>query len=209
MPITVKGVKHDQTAALMTLTGHAYKNNMESDNTTPDGLKRNLVNLAQYRDKQTFILLYDYFAPRLKNHLMLKGAHTEMAEELVQETMLSVWRHCASYNPDKATASTWIFRIARNLWIDRLRKEKPGFTVLMDTYPDLGYEPSLAAADSVKLMQAIEELPRQQAQLVYKVYYEGKSHREISDDMDIPLGSVKSGLRLAFGKLRKQIGGES
>lgn len=187
-------------------TAIAYKNNMESDSTTPEALRQNLVDLAKYRDRQLFVHLYDYFAPRLKNHLIRKGAHGEIAEELVQETMLSVWRHCASYNPDKATASTWIFRIARNLWIDRMRKEKPGFTVQMDVYPEMGFEPSHASADSEKLIQAINSLSHQQSQLVYKVYFEGKSHREIADDMDIPLGSVKSGLRLAFVKLRKQIG---
>ncbi|AMO57723.1 sigma-70 family RNA polymerase sigma factor [Endozoicomonas montiporae] len=187
-------------------TAIAYKNNMESDNTTPDALRQNLVDLARYRDKQLFVRLYDYFAPRLKNHLIRKGAHSEMAEELVQEAMLSVWRHCGSYNPDKATASTWIFRITRNLWIDRMRKDKPGFIVPMEVYPDFGFEPSYASADSDKLRQAINSLPNQQSQLVYKVYFEGKSHREIADDMDIPLGSVKSGLRLAFDKLRKQIG---
>ena len=201
-------------AANMISTANAYKNNMESDSstkgsardTTPEALKQNLVDLAKYRDKQLFVVLYDYFAPRLKNHLVRKGAHSEMAEELVQEAMLSVWRRCGSYNPDKATASTWIFRIARNLWIDRLRKEKPGFTVSMDVYPEMGFEPSHAVADSDKLKQAISNLPHQQSQLVYKVYFEGKSHREIADDIDIPLGSVKSGLRLAFGKLRNQIG---
>ena len=179
---------------------------MEPDRTTPDALKQNLVDLAKYRDKQLFIILYDYFAPRLKHHLIQKGAHSEMAEELVQEAMLSVWRHCGSYDPGKATASTWIFRIARNLWIDRLRKEKPGFTVPLDVYPETGFEPSFASADSGRLQQAIRNLPHQQSQLVYKVYFEGKSHREIAEDMDIPLGSVKSGLRLAFGKLRNQIG---
>ena len=190
----------------MIFTVIAYKHNMESDDTTPETIRQNLVDLGKYRDRQLFVRLYDYFAPRLKNHLIRKGAHADVAEELVQETMLSVWRHCDSYNPDKAAVSTWIFRIARNLWIDRMRKEKPGFTVPMDVYPEMGFEPSDAPADSDKLVQAISNLPHQQSQLVYKVYFEGKSHREIADDMDIPLGSVKSGLRLAFDKLRKQIG---
>lgn len=183
---------------------------MDSENShseMPDKLKQSLVDLGRYRDKQTFALLYSFFAPRLKRHLMTKGAHGEMAEELVQETMLSVWRHCKSYDPEKSTASTWIFRIARNLWIDRLRKEKADLMTPLDNYPESHFEPAMTELDSEKIKSALKSLPQQQAQLVYKVYYEGKSHREISEDMDMPLGSVKSGLRLAFNKLRSQAGG--
>lgn len=173
---------------------------------TPDSLKSTLVDLAKYRDKQLFIQLYDHFAPRLKSHLMQKAVSEPMAEELVQECMLSVWRHCGSYNPDKATASTWIFRIARNLWIDRLRKDKPDRISSLDSYPDMPFTPEMSQMDSGALRSALKKLPPQQAQLVYQVYYAGKTHREISDEMDIPLGSVKSGLRLALNKLRNQVG---
>ena len=168
-----------------------------------------LVELAKSRDKKLFMQLYDYFAPRLKSFLVRKGANEELAEELVQEALLSVWRKTSSYDPDKATASTWIFRIARNLWIDRLRKEKPDMLSPLNSYPEAGYTPSLAVCDSGRLKEAMDALPQQQAQLVYKVYYEGKSHREIAEDMDMPIGSVKSGLRLAFDKLRVRIGGGS
>lgn len=168
-----------------------------------------LVDLAKSRDKKLFMQIYDYFAPRLKSFLVRKGANEELAEELVQEALLSVWRKTSSYDPAKATASTWIFRIARNLWIDRLRKEKPDKLSPLNSYPEAGYTPSLAACDSGRLKDALGALPQQQAQLVYKVYYEGKSHREIAEDMDMPIGSVKSGLRLAFDKLRVRIGGES
>ncbi len=168
-----------------------------------------LVELAKSRDKKLFMQLYDYFSPRLKSFLVRKGANEELAEELVQEALLSVWRKTSSYDPDKATASTWIFRIARNLWIDRLRKEKPDMLSPLNSYPEADYTPSLAVCDSGRLKEAMDALPQQQAQLVYKVYYEGKSHREIAEDMDMPIGSVKSGLRLAFDKLRVRIGGGS
>ncbi|WP_196221496.1 sigma-70 family RNA polymerase sigma factor [Sansalvadorimonas verongulae] len=165
-------------------------------------LNRTLVDLGKYRDKQLFLSVYDYFAPRLKSHLMGRGAHSEQAEELVQEAMLAVWKHCGNFNPDKAAASTWVFRITRNLWIDRMRKDKSHLMSPIDNYPEPTYTPSLVAADSDKLKQAIARLPQSQAQLVYKVYYEGKTHREIADENNMPLGSVKSGLRLAFEKLR-------
>ncbi|WP_448215703.1 sigma-70 family RNA polymerase sigma factor [Endozoicomonas sp. 2B-B] len=198
------------THDILMISPSTNKITMDSENShseMPDKLKQSLVDLGRYRDKQTFALLYSFFAPRLKRHLMTKGAHGEMAEELVQETMLSVWRHCKSYDPEKSTASTWIFRIARNLWIDRLRKEKADLMTPLDNYPESHFEPAMAELDSEKIKSALKSLPQQQAQLVYKVYYEGKSHREISEDMDMPLGSVKSGLRLAFNKLRSQAGG--
>lgn len=187
-------------------------NNMDSNVSvpvTPDHLKASLVDLARYRDKKLFIQLYDHFAPRLKSHLMSRGVTDEMAEDLVQETMLAVWRHCGSYNPDKAAASTWIFRIARNLWIDRLRKEKPEHSLTLDCYPEESFTPDVTLTDSDKMHEAMNHLPQQQAQLIYRVYYEGKTHREIAHEMDIPLGSVKSGIRLAFVKLRHYVGGES
>lgn len=187
-------------------------NSMDSKSYLAGGsadLSKVLVELSASRDKTLFIQLYDYFAPRLKSFLVQKGAGSEMAEELVQETMLSVWRKCERYDSAKANASTWIFRIARNLWIDRLRKEKPDCLSSLNSFPEVSFTPSLAVYDGDKLKLALDALPLQQAQLVYKVYYEGKSHREISEDMDIPLGSVKSGLRLAFGKLRDRIGVES
>lgn len=187
--------------------GRLDTNSMDSEHTDrADRLKQTLVDLGRYRDKQRFGLLYDFFAPRLKQFLMTRGAHSEMAEELVQEAMLSVWKHCSSYDPDKSTASTWIYRIARNLWVDRLRKEKAHLLSPLDNYPEADFLPQLTEPDSDKVKAAMKLLPQQQAQLVYMVYYDGKSHREIAESMNMPLGSVKSGLRLAFNKLRAQMG---
>ncbi|CAM3450107.1 sigma-70 family RNA polymerase sigma factor [Parendozoicomonas haliclonae] len=188
-------------------------NSSAPNNSAPDSINQKLVDLGRYRDKRLFLAIYDHFAPRLKSYLVGRGAHSEIAEELVQEAMLSVWRHSSTYNPDKATASTWIFRIARNLWIDRMRRDKAHLLTSLDScptdlYPDLSFQPSLAPLDGDTLKSAINNLPQQQAQLVYKVYYQGKTHREIADECDIPLGSVKSGLRLAFGKLKNALGGE-
>ncbi|WP_228550538.1 sigma-70 family RNA polymerase sigma factor [Endozoicomonas sp. OPT23] len=167
----------------------------------------NLVDLARYRSRSQFLVIYDFFAPRLKSYLIMRGAESSLAEELVQEAMLSVWRRCDSFDPEKATASTWIFTIARNLWIDHLRKFKPDRLSSLDCYEDISEPVETEFTDSHKLKQLIKNLPCQQAQLIHQVYFSGKTHREIADEMAIPLGSVKSGLRLAFEKLRKQLGG--
>ena len=169
-----------------------------------------LVDLARYRDKKLFLQLYDYFAPRLKTYLMRQGASEQIAEEVLQEAMLSVWRKCDSYDPSQSAVSTWIYRIARNQWIDHLRKEKPQLLSSIELYPEFNEIEELPEyhADKKQLKAAMDKLPINQAQLVYKSYYEGQSHREIANDLDIPLGSVKSGLRLAFKKLRSHMGGE-
>ncbi len=168
-----------------------------------------LVDLARYRDKQLFLKLYDHFAPRLKHYLIRQGATEEQSEEVLQEAMLSVWQNCASYDPEQSAVSTWIFRIARNQWIDHLRKVKPQLLASIDLYPEQSTDLPEYQADQKQLKAAMDTLPTNQAQLVFKAYYEGKSHREIAGDLDIPLGSVKSGLRLAFRKLRSYMGGES
>ncbi|WP_330925800.1 sigma-70 family RNA polymerase sigma factor [Candidatus Sororendozoicomonas aggregata] len=171
-----------------------------------------LSTMAQSRDKQLFIQLYDYFAPRLKRYLVNLGASDAIAEELLQETLLAVWYKCDSYNPAQAAASTWIFRIARNQWIDYLRKMKPHLFTAYELYPPMEQETvkdeEAAYADKTPVKEVLRQLPVIQAQLIYKSYYEGQSHRDIALALDMPLGSVKSGLRLAFKKLRKALGTE-
>ncbi len=171
-----------------------------------------LPTIAQSQDKQLFMQLYDYFAPRLKRYLVNLGASDSIAEDLLQETLLAVWRKCGSYDPAQATASTWIYRIARNQWIDYLRKMKPHLFTAYELYPPMeqgtvkGEE--VAYSDKTPVREALRQLPVAQAQLIYKSYYEGQSHRDIALALDMPLGSVKSGLRLAFKKLRKALGAE-
>ncbi|MDB2384350.1 sigma-70 family RNA polymerase sigma factor [Endozoicomonas sp.] len=176
-----------------------------------DYLRHTLVDLARYRDKKLFLQLYDYFAPRLKSYLMKQGANEEAAEDMLQEAMLSVWRKCDSYNPAQSAVSTWIYRIARNQWIDHLRKEKPQLLRSIELYPEVTQQTTIPEChdDQKQLVHALNALPTHQAQLVYKSYYEGQSHREIANALDMPLGSVKSGLRLAFKKLRRSMGGPS
>jgi RNA polymerase sigma-70 factor (ECF subfamily) len=161
-----------------------------------------LEQVAASRDKAAFMAFYDHFAPRLNSWLLSSTKNSSLAEELVQEAMLSVWRKAELFDSSKSSASTWLFRIARNLHIDYLRKEK---NRLRDSElrPDSEVTLFECNPDSSKIHQAMRDLPLQQAQVIYKSYFEGKSHQEISDDMDIPLGSVKSSLRLAFQKLSK------
>jgi RNA polymerase sigma-70 factor (ECF subfamily) len=164
-----------------------------------------LEQVAKTRDKHAFMRFYDHFAPRLNSWLLGLTKDAVLAEELVQESMLTVWRKAEQYNSAKAAASTWLFRIARNQYIDHIRRHlvrEKAKNALGESSEEVAFE---ANADAPRIHQAISKLPQQQAQVIYKSYFEGKSHQEIADDMDLPLGTVKSSLRLGFQKLSNEM----
>jgi RNA polymerase sigma-70 factor, ECF subfamily len=168
-----------------------------------------LAALAQSRDRADYARLFEHFAPRVKAYLIRLGMTPANAEELAQEALLSVWRKAHLFDPGKANASTWIFRLARNLCIDRLRREKIQFYELEydEPDPDARHDGEHAVL-ATRMAESIKALPEAQAQVLYLSYYEGRSHSDIAQAIGIPLGSVKSRLRLGFEKL-KQVWGES
>ncbi|WP_372864056.1 sigma-70 family RNA polymerase sigma factor [Spongiibacter sp.] len=165
-----------------------------------------MLKVAENRDKDSFMLLFDHFSPRVNAYLLGQGAAAAMAEDLTQEALLALWNKAHLYNREKAAVSTWLFRVARNLWIDRLRRQR-GIAYESDEnlVEAAASEPTLDA-DGERLLAVIAQLPRNQAQVVYKSYYEGKSHSEIALEAGMPLGSVKSSLRLAIRALRRHFG---
>ncbi|MCP4595503.1 sigma-70 family RNA polymerase sigma factor [Neptuniibacter sp.] len=162
-----------------------------------------LAQLAETKKKTLYIELFKHFAPKVKAYIIRLGLVETTAEELMQETMLAVWRKAHMYNRSKAAASTWIFTLARNLSIDWMRKQK---------YPEYGLEewheepdehnPGEEMVTSDRLNRAIAQLPEKQAQVIYMSFFEGRSHSDISDRLGVPLGSVKSRIRLASEKLK-------
>ncbi|MBU71361.1 MULTISPECIES: sigma-70 family RNA polymerase sigma factor [Spongiibacter] len=162
--------------------------------------------IANDRDKQSFMMLFDHFSPRVNAYLLGQGVEASMAEDLTQDALLALWNKAHLYKRDKAAVSTWLFRVARNLWIDKLRKQRgvayESEDSLVETYEP---EPSVNA-DGDRLKKLMEQLPNNQAQVVYKSYYEGKSHSEIAQETGMPLGSVKSSLRLAIRAFRQHFG---
>jgi RNA polymerase sigma-70 factor (ECF subfamily) len=169
---------------------------------------RCLEEVAKTGDRRQFMLLYDHFSPRLNAWLQGLTADPALAEDLVQETMLNIWRKACQYNSTKALASTWVFRIARNVYIDHLRRQQASkrSTVLVDEDALMVTVNYAEAIDAKPVRAAIKKLSVQQAQVLYQSYFAGQSHQEIAAAMDLPLGSVKSSLRLAFRKLSKIIG---
>jgi RNA polymerase sigma-70 factor, ECF subfamily len=166
--------------------------------------------IAQRRDKAAFAALFGAFAPRIKGFLIKTGSPASVAEELAQETMLTVWRKADLFDPAIGTPSAWIYAIARNLRIDRLRHDKNANFVLIYQVleaelprPD---ETAEVAAHEEQIRIALGSLPDEQAAVVRLSFYEDKAHADIARILGIPLGTVKSRLRLAMGKLRRDLG---
>ncbi|MDX2258154.1 MAG: sigma-70 family RNA polymerase sigma factor [Hyphomicrobiaceae bacterium] len=169
-----------------------------------------LQRVAIERDAEAFAQLFQSFAPRVKAYMIRQGADPTTAEELAQETLLTVWRKAGLYSGDKGSATTWIFTIARNLRIDRLRRE-----VVWQELPE-GREEE-ASTDPVpdevvsererrvRVQQALAKLPEDQQQVVVLSYVEGLSHSEIAQQLGLPLGTVKSRMRLAYQKMREGV----
>lgn len=164
--------------------------------------------IAQNKDKDAFIQLFEYFAPRIKSFLIKGGMSLDQADELSQDTMLTIWNKAHLYDPSQASASTWIFTIARNKKIDVFRKQgrpepDPNDPMLIrDDLPQPGdalYQKQ--KMDAVK--KAMKTLPREQADLIHKSYFEDKTHDAIARETRLPLGTVKSRIRLALERLRK------
>ena len=169
-----------------------------------------LVRVGRDRDKSAFAELFDYFAPRVKSFLLRFGTDMSLAEEIAQEAMIMVWRRAETYDPRQSAASTWIFTIARNKRIDRLRRENrplPDMTdpAVMPESIETGEIQVARMQQEKKIRHALKNLPEEQAKMIFSAYYEEKSHREIAEESGVALGTVKSRIRLALNRLRAHI----
>lgn len=169
-----------------------------------------LEDVAANRDKAAFASLFEYFAPRVKGFLINKGADNALAEEIVQDVMLTVWRKADMFDRTQASASTWLFIVARNRHIDYIRRaRKPGLDpeepTLMPSGEVAPDEAFVLQQREERLHEALKILPPEQMELLRQAFFVGKSHREIADDTGIPLGTIKSRIRLAFMALRKAL----
>ena len=178
---------------------------------TAEGATQLMRAVAERQDRDAFASLFAHFAPRVKAYMLKLGTDGALAEELAQEALLTVWRKAAQFDRAKASPSTWIFTIARNLRIDAFRKtNRPE---LDPDDPALVPDPDEAADERIDRLQhadllraAMKELNEEQVEVVRLSFYEDKSHSAIAEELGIPLGTVKSRLRLAFGRIRKALG---
>lgn len=172
-----------------------------------------LAAVSRLRDRDSFMRIYDHFMPRLCLYLRGLGNPHAVAEELSQESLLRLWQRAAMYDPQQAAVSTWLFRIARNLHIDRIRREPHWAQVLEDVHVEVEDEGARTFttaedyAEHAHLKGRIDELPATQARLMRMSYFEAKTHQEIAEELAMPLGTVKSHLRRAFLRLQGQVRG--
>lgn len=176
-----------------------------------DDLAELLGLVARFRDRQAFAALFRFYAPRLKSFLLRQGFTDGECEDLIQEAMLNVWRKSESFDADKAGVSTWIFTIARNLGIDRRRREAralrsvPG-EMAEDIDPDPSAEHGLISREYERQVRAaLERLPEEQATVIRLSYFSDNPQSEIAQVLGIPLGTVKSRMRLAMQRLRQML----
>ena len=173
-----------------------------------------LARVAQHRDKAAFGQLFDHYAPLIRAYSLARDAGAELvADDLVQEVMTRVWLKADKYNGRLANLNTWIFTLARNCRIDYLRRNSRYVSEIdsTDVFNDIeddGLGPfqqaqQTRAGESIKT--GLQQLPREQAEILTKVYLEGKSHQQASDELQLPLGTVKSRVRLALAKLEALI----
>ncbi len=165
--------------------------------------------VGHMRDRRAFARLFAHFAPLVKafalNGSALAAAH---AEELVQEVMIRVWQKSGAFDAQRASASTWIYAIARNCRTDLYRRLQKFDTPISadDIWPEMDSEELFTSVqrkrDAVRVRELLGSLPHEQAQILAKVYMEGKSHSEVAEELDLPLGTVKSRVRLAMNKLQ-------
>ena len=162
------------------------------------------------RDRTAFTMLFDHFAPRIKAYLRRLGMDDGSAEDLAQEVMLVLWHKAHLFDPAKSSLSTWLFRVARNRRIDAVRRDRSS---LIDPDDPMLQPEEGEAVDSAmdaeqrdeRVRAAMADLPEEQKELVRMAFFLGLSHSQIAEETGIALGTVKSRIRLAFGRLRRAL----
>lgn len=161
--------------------------------------------VRDHKDRAAFAELFGYFAPRIKSFLMKSGTPPEMAEECAQEAMVTLWNKAHMFDATKASVSTWVFTIARNKRIDMIRKQRRPEPEDLPWGPQ--DEPSQVEAlalqqETQMLGQALADLPQAQRILIERAYFGELTHSEIAVETGLPLGTIKSRIRLALDRLR-------
>ncbi|WP_051548256.1 sigma-70 family RNA polymerase sigma factor [Sneathiella glossodoripedis] len=192
----------------------ASSNGFENHHGCPSNLRseldKDLFAVGSSADKEAFKRIYLEMGPKLKAYLVKTGQSQSEADEILQETLIKVWRKASLFNPAKSSANTWIYSVAKNARIDRIRKETrpkpdPEDPSFVPDPPETGEDSVNRIQDERLIRAAMQVLSSDQAQIIKMSFFEDKSHAEISAELDLPLGTVKSRIRLAFGKIRNEV----
>lgn len=172
---------------------------------------RLMIRVRDAQDRQAFAELFRHFAPRVKAFLMKSGANPTMAEDCTQDVMATIWRKAHMFDPQRASLATWVFTVARNRKIDLLRKERRPEPEELTWGPAPEPEQSQVLEmqqDTDRLRAAIAALPEKQRLLVERAYFGDQTQTEISKETGLPLGTIKSRIRLALERLRHEMQGD-
>ena len=169
-----------------------------------------VASVAQRRDRDAFAILFDYYSPRLNAYLLRLGADRAGAEEITQEVMVTLWHKADLFDPTKSSLGTWLYRVARNRRIDIARRDRVDYVdpaeyaldIPDDQLPDADGQIDAQTREDV-LRTAMADLPEEQRALVRLAFFDSLSHSEIAARTGLPLGTVKSRIRLAFSRLRR------
>jgi RNA polymerase sigma-70 factor, ECF subfamily len=170
-----------------------------------------IVAIASRQDRTAFAAMFAFYAPRIKTMLMRMGASADAGEDIAQETMLTAWRKAAYFDPNRASASAWIYTIARNLRIDRLRHDKHAklYAQYEMDEAEKPERPDVALSTTERrdrVRAALGQIPEEQVRVVQLSFFEGLAHGDIAKTLNLPLGTVKSRLRLGMSRLRHLLG---
>jgi RNA polymerase sigma factor (sigma-70 family) len=164
-----------------------------------------VLRVRDHQDRAAFAVLFRHFAPRVKGFLMKSGAGDTLAEECAQDVMATLWQKAHLFDPTRASVATWVFTIARNRRIDALRKARRPEPEDLPWGPEPEPDQDAAMAlqeDTMRLGKALAQLPEKQRALIERAYYGDLSHSEIAEETGLPLGTIKSRIRLALDRLR-------
>ena len=184
--------------------------NTVSDTTSETTLLADIELVASKRDTHALTRLFDHYAPRIRSFCLASHPGSNlMADDIAQEVMIRLWNKAHLYNPSSASLNTWVFTIARNARIDYMRKNgryqsdidpESFWNEMVDESAD-PFREAQQKRDETRIREGLMQLPSDQRQVLSKVYLEGKSHSEASEELGLPLGTVKSRVRLALNKL--------
>ncbi len=194
---------HNSTTAMKTGNIKADTIGINAD----DELSSNIELIGKNQDKSAFSNIFKHFAPRLKSFLVKAGSTDMQAEEVIQEVMIAIWTKSSTYDSNKSSVSTWVYTIARNKRIDKIRKEKRHYISESDEGLEIPVDSTqekeiFSAQVSNSLKKYMSNLPEEQSKLLKLSYFYNKTHADISEELKIPLGTVKSRIRLALTKMR-------
>jgi RNA polymerase sigma-70 factor (ECF subfamily) len=173
---------------------------------------RLITRVASGEDRSAFAELFQHYAPRVKSMMMRRGASSDRAEDLAQETLLRLWRKADQFDPSRASASAWVFTIARNVSVDLARRDGRATAWLLEQGEDDEHDPDqpeehLIMVEREEIVRStIAALPDDQLRVIRLSFFDGLAHAEISEVLGIPLGTVKSRIRLALQRLRDGLG---